>query len=413
MIVIDNIGKLVTMERALQKRGRNLVFDDLSIVEDAAAVIKDQGRKSRIMWVGPRSELPAKFKKTKKINARGQIVMPGLIDSHTHLIFAGDRSREFEMRLAGSTYQEIAASGGGIVNTMDATRKASKADLLKISLKRADLFLKQGVTTFEVKTGYGLDYESELKCLSVIGDLKKKSNATVLSTFLGAHAVPPEFKGRKSEYVKTLAFEWLPRLKGKFDFVDIFVDAGYFERADGEILLSEAVKHGLRVKLHADELELTGGTDLAVRFKALSADHLLKIGEAEILKLAGSEVTATLLPTTAFFLKTEFAPARRLLDTGVRVALATDFNPGTSPTQDVSLVSILAALEMEMRTEEIVAGLTLNGAYALGLENKKGALLPGYDADLVMFQASSLAQLFYEFGHRQPSLKVFANGRFL
>jgi imidazolonepropionase len=364
------------------------------------------------VWVGKRSELPRKYKSAKKINAKGRMVLPGLVDSHTHLVFAGDRSREFEMRLAGQSYQDIAKSGGGIVRTMGATRKASESELLETARERLQVFLKQGVTTVEIKTGYGLDFESEKKCLKVIDRLRREGPPTVMATLLAAHAIPPEFQGRKHEYTKIVATDWLPKLKKYCDFVDMFIDDGYFDIADAEVLLSQAQKLKIPIKLHADELKLTGGTDMACKFKALSADHLLQITQREIDLLSRSEVTATLLPTTAFFLKTTHGPARRLLSGGARVALASDFNPGTSPTQDISVVAAFGALQMGMRTEEVIAAITLNGAYALVLEKQKGALLPGYDADFIMMESESVARLFYEFGQVHRHLSVFCRGKF-
>lgn len=408
--VLHNIRKIYTLEGALAKSGKWILPEDLSPILDASMVITSQ---NKIAWVGRAADLPSKFRKLKKTNAQGQVVLPAFIDSHTHLVFAGDRSDEFEMRLAGKSYQEIAHAGGGITCSMQATRNASFAELFKLSLDRVENFLAQGVTTIEIKTGYGLDFESELKCLKVIDALKKKSRAKIMATFLAAHSLPPEFKGRHKEYVQTLSFDWLPKLKKYCDFVDIFIDEGYFTESDAEILFSECKKYKIKTRVHADELGLTGGTATAIKFQSLSADHLLRITDKEVASLSNSNVTATLLPTTAFFLKTDCAPARDLLDAGARVALATDFNPGTSPTQDISLVGILAALHMRMRTEEIIAALTINGAFALGLEKSRGALLPGYDASFIMTKGESLAEFFYHFGQRRKNIKVFSQGRFV
>jgi imidazolonepropionase len=410
--VLDKIGTLVTLSGAVEKKGRNISSNDLGIIHDACLVVGGSGRKSKVLWSGARSELPSKFKKLKKITAGGKMVLPGFVDSHTHLVFAGDRSREFEMRLAGKSYQEIAAQGGGIINSVRATRELSAAELYKLSLQRVQNFLKQGVTTIEIKTGYGLSFESEKKCLEVIKKLKN-GPATIFSTFLAAHAVPKEFKNRKEEYIREISEKWLPKLHKLCDYVDIFLDEGYFNQEDTDILFKAAQKFNVPTKIHADELALTGGTQTAVNFKSLSADHLLKITDREIELLAENEVTATLLPTTAFFLKTAYAPARKLLDQGARVALATDFNPGTSPTQDISLVGTLSALEMNMRIEEVIVGLTLNGAYALGLEKSKGALITGFDSDFFLVEGDNPAKLFYEFGSGRTPVKVFSSGKWI
>jgi imidazolonepropionase len=412
--VLDKIGALVTLEGAVEKKGRFLKPQDLGIISEAALVIEGTGLKSKVAWVGQRTELPKKYSKLKKVSARGQMVLPGFVDSHTHLVFAGDRSHEFEMRLAGKSYLEIAQAGGGIINSVKATREMSEKDLFKLSSERVETFLKQGVTTLEIKTGYGLSFESEKKCLKVIDKLKRKTSATIRATFLAAHALPMEFKesGHKA-YIQEVAHDWLPKLKNYIDFVDIFLDKGYFAKEDAAILFQAAQSLKIATRIHADELALTGGSETAVSFGSLSADHLLKIGEKEMDMLAKSEVTATLLPTTAFFLNEPYGPARGLLDRGARVALATDFNPGTSPTQDVSLVGSLAALQMKMSIEEILVALTLNGAYALGLQNQKGALLPGYDADFILIEAKSPARLFYEFGRNWFKPKVFCKGKFI
>ena len=339
------------------------------------------------------------------------MVLPGFVDSHTHLVFAGDRSNEFEMRLAGKTYQDIAKAGGGISASCQATRLQSKNDLFKSALARVNNFLKQGVTTVEIKTGYGLSLEAEKKCLDVIEGLKKKSRATIKATYLAAHSVPPEFKGRQGEYVETLAKEWLPLLKKKIDYVDMFIDDGYFTVEDARVLLTEAMKIKIPSKLHADELKLSGGSRIAVEYGALSCDHLLCVTKTEAQLIAKSETTATLLPATAFFLKKSYAPARMLLDAGARVALATDFNPGTAPSQDIALVGALAALEMKMRIDEVIVSLTLNGAYALGMETRKGACLPGFDADFQIVESQSPAGLFYNFGQRFNLPEVYCSGR--
>lgn len=405
--VLDHIGQLLTLEGAVKKKGRHIEPQDLSIIHDAALVVS----RGKILWAGPQREVPKEFKKYKKLSAERKMVVPGFVDSHTHLVFSGDRSNEFEMRLAGKSYQEIAQGGGGIARSTNATRKASKNELFLIAKSRVDLFLKQGVTTLEIKTGYGLNFEAEKKCLEVISLLKTKSKATIKATYLAGHAVPIEYTGRKDEYVKILSQEWLPKLRRHIDFADMFVDDGYFSTHDVEILIEEARKHKIPIKLHADELKLTGGTRAAIKCGALSCDHLLQITANEVELLARSETTATLLPTTAFFLNVAYAPARLLLDGGARVALATDFNPGTSPTQDVSLVGLLGALKMKMRIDEIVVAMTLNGAYALGLQETKGACMPGYDADFILLSTDSPARLFYEFGERINLPQVFCAGQ--
>ncbi|MCC6277270.1 MAG: imidazolonepropionase, partial [Oligoflexia bacterium] len=364
-------------------------------------------------WVGKRTELPSTFKKAKRVNLDGRLVLPGFVDSHTHLVFAGDRSSDLEKRLNGASYQEIAAQGGGILRTVTETRKASPKTLDGLARERIAHFLSQGVTTIEAKSGYGLDLKTEQKILACLNGAQKKQPATIVSTYLAAHDVPVEFKGNKKAYVDLVTGPWLEKVARLCHYADIFIDKGFFDVTDGELLAHGCQKLGLPLKVHADELELTGGTEFAVHHKALSADHLLKIGPKEITLLANSETTATLLPTTAFYLKTGYAPARDLLNSGARVCLASDFNPGTSPTQDISLVGVLAALYMEMATHEIITALTLNGAYALGLQNSKGALLPGFDCDFVAFESDSAAAVFYQFGQPQVPRLVATSGKLL
>ncbi len=419
-LLVENIGKLITLEGAIQKGGRRITVEDLSVIENAVLLceVKPGGK---ILWVGKKSEASRQLKKMKiplskisRHDAHGGTVIPGFVDSHTHLVFAGDRSLDFERRLQGWTYQQIAAEGGGILTTMKATRKAKYSELLSLAMARVENAKRQGITTMEIKTGYGLDFKSEKKLLDVISELKKKSGLTVKATFLAAHALPPEFKDRHSDYIQEIALKWLPKLKTQIDFVDIFLDQGYFNKQNAKELLTEAAKFGLGIKIHADEIALTGGAETAVQSQALSADHLLKITSNEIAALSASEVTATLLPTTALFLGEAFAPARALLDGGARVALATDFNPGTSPAQDVSLTALLAALQLKMRPEEILVALTLNGAYALGLEKSKGALVPGHDADFVILPSQSVTGFFYNFGKMTSGrLEVCIYGRFI
>lgn len=412
--VVDKIPKLYTFEAALHKGGRKPLLSDMSLIENAAMVVKS----GKVAWTGPRDALPKKFLKLKKRKAQGHVIMPALVDPHTHLVFAGDRSHEFEMRLNGATYQEIADQGGGIQNTMRSTRAASKAELLRTAEERLKIFLKQGVTTIEIKSGYGLTLEDELKCLEVAKKLESSKHATIVKTFLSAHALPPEFKKSGSvatdhdNYTHEVSEKWLPQaVKRKLvDQVDIFVDKGYFSVENAKVLFEQARKLKVPIKIHSDEFEALGATELASEMKALSADHLLAISESGIKTLSKSETTAVLLPTTALFLKADYAPARKLIDGGCRVALGTDFNPGSSPTQDISLVSILAATQLKMSIAEILVAHTVNAAFALGIENQKGSLAVGHDADFIELVSSSPAELIYNFGYRRGPHSVWHRG---
>lgn len=326
-------------------------------------------------------------------------MIPGLVDCHTHLVFAGDRSAEFARRCGGESYQKIASEGGGILTTVKATREATEAGLLRLAKARVRESLSYGVRTLELKSGYGLDEASELKQLVVARKLAKAfPEVGFQSTYLGAHAIP---KGRsRQEYVSEIVEKTLPHIasQGLADSVDVFVDEGYFEVSDARMILAEAKRLGLSVKLHADELGNTESAALACELGALSADHLLQISERGIQALAGSETTAVLLPGTAYYLRAAHAPARRLIDAGARVAIATDFNPGTCMTLNLPLVLNIAALYLGMSRAELLASVTYNAACALGLQERRGSLEPGKDAAFAILPFMKFEELYYCFG---------------
>jgi imidazolonepropionase len=334
------------------------------------------------------------------IDATGKIVIPGLIDSHTHLVFAGSRENEFEQRLQGKSYQEISASGGGINSTVACVRRCSKEELKDLARPRLKRLLSFGVTTVEVKSGYGLSMADELKCLEVIADLNAEGPVELVPTFLGAHAVPPEFQNNRDQYVRLLIDEMLPEVaKSRLaEFCDVFCDIGAFTLSETERIFDRARDLGLGLKLHADELSCRGGAELAARMGAVSADHLLQVSEKGIAALAKSGTVATLLPGTAFFLGLPYAPARRLLDRGVKIALASDCNPGTCPTENLPLIGTIACTQMKMLPSEVIAGLTISAAAAVGRSDRIGSLEVGKQADLVIFDVPNYQQLFYHFG---------------
>jgi len=385
-----------TCEGILLKAGRGLVPEDVSAIEDGAVVFDSK----KIVWVGKTKDLPAKYKKIKKTNLKNtKAIIPGLIDSHTHLVFAGSRASEFARRCAGATYQEIANEGGGILTTVKATREASIEKLFELALKRALIAYRFGVRTIECKSGYGLDHATEIKCLTVIQHLKKAlPQMTFVSTYLGAHAVPHDRK--KSQYIDEMLHKTLPMVASKklAEFCDVFIDEGYYDLHEGERILRTAKKLGLKLKVHADELVNTESARLSAKLHAHSADHLLKISDKGIEALAKSETVATLLPGTAFYLKENHAPARKLLDAGARVAVATDFNPGSCYSLNLPLMMNLSALYLQMNVAEILASVTLNAAASLGLDGKKGAVLSGFDSDFVVLPYENFEEMYYRLG---------------
>lgn len=382
-----------TGETIAQKKGRLLEANDVSAIEDGAIVYNED----KILWVGKTKALPAQYKDVKKTNLKNkQAIMPGLIDSHTHLVFAGSRANEFARRCAGTTYQEIANEGGGILTTVKATRTASVESLFELALKRALIAYRFGVRTIECKSGYGLDHSSEIKCLKVVQHLRQAlPQMTFISTYLGAHAIPPKVK--KAQYIDEMIGRTLPAVKkqGLAEICDVFIDEGYFSLKEGEAILSAAQKLGFKLKVHADELTNTESAALAAKMGALSADHLLKISRKGIEAIAKSDTVATLLPGTAFYLKEEHAPARKLLKQGARVAISTDFNPGSSYSLNLPFMLNMGALYLGMNRAELFASVTYSAAAALGLESQKGALLSGYDSDFVVLPYPEFEEMYY------------------
>jgi imidazolonepropionase len=406
VLVLRNAAQLVTAPAGVVRRGRQMA--DLTIIEIASLLVQD----GRITWLGPTSEQPPLPADAEVIDATGKVVLPGLVDSHTHLIFAGSREGEFEQRLRGHSYQEITAQGGGINATVRSVRGASKEELKSLARRRLERLLGFGVTTVEVKSGYGLDLADELKCLEIIAELNAEGPLELAPTFLGAHAVPPEFREDREGYIRRLTEEMLPEIvrRGLAEFCDVFCEAGVFSLAESERILGRARDLGLRLKLHADELTPLGGAELAARLGAVSADHLLCITEAGIEALAGAGTIATLLPGTAFFLGMPYAPARRLIERGLAVALASDCNPGTCPTENLPLIGTMACTQMKMLPAEALTALTLNAAAALGRADRLGSLAVGKQADVVICDITDYRHLFYHFGVNHV-WKVLKRGR--
>jgi imidazolonepropionase len=401
--VFENIGELLSLEGAARKDGRRIVEADLSIVEDAALVAEN----GRLVWVGEKSKLPAEIRaqKPEVVSLEGKTVLPAFVEPHTHLIFAGDRSEEFEWRMQGQSYQEISAKGGGILSTVKRTRAASEAQMLEIAQPRADRFLAQGVTLLEAKSGYGLDLDTELRLLRAA---RKIQGPQVVTTYLGPHSRSPDFPDLGA-YVQFIIDKVLPEIAREklADRADIYIEKGFYDLELGRRYFEAVARLGLPLTAHVEQLSEFGGTDLALQFKPQSVDHLVYVNENTVRQLAQSATTAVLLPASDFYLKMRYPPARALIDGGARVALSTDFNPGTSPTQDLSFVGVLARIEMKMTLAEVIAAWTYGGASALGYAHELGSLERGKRADFSVFDGS-WRELFYSVGHH-PLSKVFRN----
>jgi imidazolonepropionase len=366
------------------------------LIIEHGAIVSEAGR---IVFVGSSAEAVTSFPSAEKINASGKVVIPGFVDSHTHLVFGGDRCEEFLMRLRGATYQEIAAAGGGIRSTVRATRQASPDELLANGRLHLQKMLEYGTTTLEIKSGYGLDWKNERKLLAVAQTLKRNAAQDIAITFLGAHDFPEEME--REEYVAKIIGEMLPAVASKqlADFCDVFCDQGYYTEDETRRICDQARALGLPVKLHVDELADVNGAALAAEVKAISADHLIFANETGMKKMAEAGVIGVVLPGTSLSLKSgQHAPARRMLELGVRIAAATDFNPGTCYCHSMQLILQLSALLYRLTPEEALQAATLNAAAAIGMENEVGSLEPGKQMDCLFFDIPHYGYLFYNLG---------------
>lgn len=395
-LIIKNAAELVTCSGVRAKKGREM--SDLHIIPDGAVVIEE----GVITKTGDTAKVlrDLDVSRYEVIDATGKAVLPGFIDSHTHFIFGGYRADEFSWRLQGMSYMEIMAQGGGIVSSVEATRKATKDELVALGRKRLDSMLSFGVTTVEGKSGYGLDYTTEVKQLMVMGELDATHPVDIVRTFLGAHAVPGGFRGNEDGFIEYLIQEVLPDVaKGRLaEFCDVFCEKGVFSIEQSRRLLENARSLGLQLKIHADEITPLGGAELAVELGAISADHLLYASDSGIRRMADAGVVATLLPGTAFSLKEPYARARLMIDNGCAVALASDLNPGSCFSESIPLVFSLATIYMGMSPEEAVTALTINGAAAVGREKIVGSLDVGKSGDAVILEFPSYRYIPYHIG---------------
>lgn len=405
-LLINNIGQLVTVAASGNRVKCGSDMRSLGVVPEASLLIEN----GLIAQIGKNGELTAP-EDVDVIDAEGKVVLPGFVDSHTHTVFAGSRENEFAMRAEGKSYQEIAEAGGGILSTMKATRTATKKELFHLAERRLDDMMRYGTTTVEIKSGYGLSPESEIKILEVISDLKRDHYATIVATFLGAHAFPPEYKENKQEYVDRICDYMMPYIAEKklATFVDVFCEQGYFDLHFTEQIILEAKRYGLIPKLHADQLNAFGAVELGAKHNAISVDHLEKTGENGIAALKNSDTIATVLPGCSLFLHHPYAPARAMIDAGIPLAIATDFNPGSQMCYSMQMMLTLACTQMQMTPEEAITAATLNGAAAIGMSDEIGSIEIGKQADMVIYNVNDYRYIPYHYGVNHV-WKVIKNG---
>ena len=378
--LILNIKQLVQTELSPRKWVAGKDMARLGILENAYLLVEED----KIAAYGKMEDLDreavyAGGDIVKEIDATGRLVMPSYCDSHTHLVYAGSREIEYIDKIRGLSYEEIAKRGGGILNSCERIRKASEEELFDAAYDRIQEIAGFGTGAVEIKSGYGLDTESELKMLRVIRRLKAETPLLIKSTFLGAHAVPLEYKGRQTEYVDLIINEMIPMVAAEelADYIDVFCDKGFFTVEDTDLMLNAGMKYGLRAKIHANELDYSGGVQVGVKYNAISVDHLECMGEEEIACLLESETMPTVLPGAAFFLNMPYSPVRKMIQAGLPVALASDYNPGSSPSGNMKFIMSLGCINYKMLPEEVINATTLNSAYAMGVEEEAGSIAVG------------------------------------
>lgn len=410
--LLINAGQLVTVAGNSDHPKRGDELSEIAVITDGAVAARD----GVIAAVGTTSELQDRVELEEDavvIDAQGKVVLPGLVDPHTHVVFAGSREHELEMKIQGMPYLEILARGGGILDTVRSTREASREDLVRTAAKYLDEMLAQGTTTAEAKSGYGLTLKDELKMLEAIRVLQETHPVDLVSTFLGAHAIPEEYKDDPDGFVDLVIQEMLPAISplGLARFCDVFCEEGVFSVEQTRRVLLEAKRLGFELKIHADEMVTLGGAELAAELGATSADHLMMISDQGIEMLAASETIAVLLPATTFCVMGErYALARKMIEKGAAVALSSDFNPGSSPVNSLQIVMGIACRQLKMAPAEVISAVTINAAHAIGCASSVGSIEEGKRADLVIFDAQDYRYLMYRFGTNLVD-KVVKSGR--
>ncbi|MBQ6770266.1 MAG: imidazolonepropionase [Bacteroidales bacterium] len=413
-MLIVNIKELVGIEEQgrLLKRGQEMA--ETGRIKDAFLLIKGK----KIADYGPMDWDACKkylAENHRVYDAKGRVVMPAFCDSHTHLVYANSREMEFVDKIRGLSYEEIAKRGGGILNSAKATAAASEDELYGMAQQRLDEVMRMGTGAIEIKSGYGLTTESELKLLRVIRRLKENSPLTIKSNFLGAHGIPMEYRGHQEDYVDLVINEMIPLVASEdlADFIDVFCDQGFFTVDDTERILMAGIKYGMRPKIHANEMAVSGGVQVGVKYGAISVDHLEQMGQEEIECLKDTETMPTVLPGCAFFLNLPLSPARQMIDAGLPVAMASDFNPGTSPSGNMQLVMSMACIRYRLTPEEALNATTLNTAYAMGVSDEVGSVSRGKLANLIITQPMTQLEFMpYYYGANKVE-RMILNGKFV
>ena len=413
-MLIVNIKELVGIEEQgrLLKRGTEMA--EMGRLKDAFLLIKGK----KIADYGPMdSETCRKYlaENYRVYDVKGSVVMPAFCDSHTHLVYANSRELEFVDKIRGLSYEEIAKRGGGILNSAKATAATSEDELYDMAQQRLDEVMRMGTGAIEIKSGYGLTTESELKLLRVIRRLKENSPLTIKSNFLGAHGIPMEYRGHQEDYVDLVINEMIPLVAAEdlADFIDVFCDQGFFTVEDTERILMAGIKYGMKPKIHANEMAISGGVQVGVKYGAISVDHLEQMGDAEIECLKDTETMPTILPGCAFFLNLPLSPARKMIEAGLPVAMASDFNPGTSPSGNMQLILSMACIRYRLTPEEALNATTLNTAYAMGVSDELGSITKGKLANLIVTQPMTQLEFMpYYYGANKVA-KMILNGKFI
>lgn len=409
MKLLTNAEQIVTCNTQGKNFKKGKELSELEVLSSHSIVIEDDLIKDILPSYSIKN-----YSDYEVIDLRNKIILPGLIESHTHTAFAGSRADEFKMKLEGIHYEEIAAKGGGILKTVNAVRNTSLTDLIDLIKPRIDEFIAQGITTLEIKSGYGLDFENEIKLLHAINILNEIYPIDIVPTFLGAHTYPAEFKFNHAAYVEEITNKMIPHIakNNLAEFCDAFCETTAFSADEVDLIFSSASEYGLKLKLHTEQFNNIGGIDIALKHNAVSVDHLEVLNDRDIPKLANADIVCALLPGVSFFLNHQFAPARKLIDSGAIVALSTDYNPGSSHIINFHLIMQLAALKMQMKIEEIINAVTINAAKSLLRNDKIGSIEIGKKADFSVFDTNEYPDLIYSVG-RNLNYMTIKNGEII